>query len=87
MTEFVRVKLENGADATVSAGFAKSHGLEPLDKPATGRDGKALRDKPRVSVAKRAAAKPSKTTATKAGSTTTNPSGSDVTAGNQEVSK
>lgn len=74
MTAFVRVKLENGADATVSAGFAESHGLKPLDKPATGRDGKALRDKPR-------------TTAKRAGSTTTNTSGSDVTAGTKEESK
>lgn len=48
MTTFVRVKLENGAEASVSAGFAKSKGLKVLDKAATDRGGRALRDKPPV---------------------------------------
>lgn len=32
---FVRVRLENGSEASVSAEFAELHGLELLDKPAT----------------------------------------------------
>jgi hypothetical protein len=38
----VRVRLDSGAEATVGASFAESHGLEVLDKPATTRLGKAL---------------------------------------------
>lgn len=41
MTNFVRVKLENGSEASVSAEFAKLHDLKPLDKPAAIR-GSAL---------------------------------------------
>lgn len=48
MTQFVRVKLDNGAEASVEAGFATSHKLTTLDKPATNRRGLALRDKPPV---------------------------------------
>lgn len=64
MTEFVRVRLENGAHASVPAGFAERHSLPTLKQDAVGRDGKALADKP-------------KTTAKKAGSSTT-PSGSQT---------
>lgn len=48
MTQFVRVKLQNGAEASVSEGFAKSHGLAALKKPAADRAGRALRDKPAI---------------------------------------
>lgn len=48
MTEFVRVKLENGSDASVPAGFAERHQLEVLDKPAAGPNGRALPAKHRV---------------------------------------
>lgn len=39
MTEFVRVRLENGSEASVSAEFAKLHDLKPLSKPAAGAGG------------------------------------------------
>lgn len=48
MTKFVRVKLESGAEASLSEGFAKSHGLKVLNKPAVDRAGRALRDKPAI---------------------------------------
>lgn len=52
MTEFVRVKLENGAEATLSREFAEIKGIEILDnKPATDVRGLALADKPHVSLA------------------------------------
>ena len=41
MPAFVRVRLENGSEASVSAAFAKRHNLIPLNKPA-GRNGKAI---------------------------------------------
>lgn len=41
MASFVRVRLENGSEASVSAAFAKRRKLTPLDKPAA-RGGKAL---------------------------------------------
>jgi hypothetical protein len=41
MTEFVRVRLENGSEASVSAAFAKSQRLKTVDKPAA-RNGVAL---------------------------------------------
>ena len=46
--EKVRVKLANGAEATVSASYALVKGLKVLDKPATNRFGVALKDKPYV---------------------------------------
>ena len=39
MTEFVRVRLENGSEASVSAEFAKLHDLKPLSKPAASSGG------------------------------------------------
>lgn len=49
MTDFVRVKLENGSEASVSAELAELHNLEPLvdsktktPKPAADRRGSAL---------------------------------------------
>lgn len=41
MPAFVRVRLENGSEASVSEAFAKARNLTPLDKPAA-RGGKAL---------------------------------------------
>lgn len=35
MTAFVRVRLENGSEASVTAAFAKLHDLKPLTKPAS----------------------------------------------------
>lgn len=37
MPEFARVRLESGAEVTVSKPFAESHNLDVLDKPATDR--------------------------------------------------
>ena len=34
MPTFVRVRLENGSEASVSPAFAALHKLKPLDKPA-----------------------------------------------------
>lgn len=45
MTDWVRVKLENGAEKSVSAGFAASHNLKPLSKPAADGVGRPLRTK------------------------------------------
>lgn len=42
MTDFVRVKLENGSEASVSAELAELHSLEIVDKPAATRRGVAL---------------------------------------------
>lgn len=64
MAAFVRVKFPNGNEASVPESFAKSRGLKVIDKPAT-KNGRVLRDKPKVSVPKAAT------------STTTNPEGSD----------
>ena len=48
MDEMVRVKLENGSEATVTAEQADRLKLEVLDKPATDARGYALSDKPKV---------------------------------------
>ncbi len=41
MPGFVRVRLANGSEASVSPALAKRHNLKPLDKPAE-RNGVAL---------------------------------------------
>lgn len=41
MTEFVRVRLDNGAEVSVSKALAEMCGLKPLNKPAA-RNGVAL---------------------------------------------
>ena len=52
MTEFVRVKLENGAEATLSREFAEAKNLDILeDKVAVDARGTALPDKPHVTLA------------------------------------
>lgn len=48
MDEMVRVKLENGAEATLTRALADEHKLEILDKPATDARGYALSEKPKV---------------------------------------
>lgn len=65
MTEFVRVSLPNGFEATLSRAFAEGEGLRVLDVPATDLRGKPLpatrkngrRIKPRTTVEKEAAKK------------------------------
>lgn len=42
MTDFVRVKLENGSEATLPREFAEANKLEALDKPAVDQRGYAL---------------------------------------------
>lgn len=51
MDDMVRVKLENGAEATVTKTQAESFKLEVLDKPATDARGYALPEKPKVELA------------------------------------
>ena len=48
MTEFVRVRLENGSEASIPARAAEAAGLKPLKKPALGRDGRPLSTKHRT---------------------------------------
>lgn len=50
MANLVRVKLENGAEATVGESFAKSHGLKPLNKDAVDKYGNAIRTKTPVNL-------------------------------------
>lgn len=52
MDEMVRVKLENGAEATVTREQAERLKLEVLDKPATDARGYALSEKPKVELPK-----------------------------------
>lgn len=47
MPDFVRVKLDDGAEVTISAAFAESHSLKVLNKPST-RFGRPLPAKPPV---------------------------------------
>lgn len=74
MTEFVRVRLENGAHASLPAGFAESHNLPVLKQDAVGLDGKALVDKPKTTG-----------TASASGSKSTTPSSSDTAATKKET--
>lgn len=65
MTDFVRISLSNGHEATVSRDYAQSAGLEMLDAPATNSRGVPLpaarkggrRLKPTTTVSKEAAKK------------------------------
>lgn len=52
MDDMVRVKLENGAEATVTKVQADKHKLEVLDKRATDARGYALPEKPKVELPK-----------------------------------
>lgn len=72
--DLVRVRLDNGTEASVGRAFADKHDLKVLDKPAI-RNGRAISTKPRISVAKAAESK----------KTTT--AGSDTSASQKEESK
>lgn len=48
MTEFVRVRLENGTEKSVPAAVASRYGYKPLKKPTHNRDGALKPPKPRV---------------------------------------
>jgi hypothetical protein len=48
MSEFVRVRLEYGAEASVPAAVAEGAGLKPLSKDAFAADGSVLPTKPRT---------------------------------------
>jgi hypothetical protein len=59
MSEFVRVRLDNGTEKTVSAVVASRYGYKPLDKPTHGKDGRILAPKHRVPLGTSASAKKS----------------------------
>ena len=46
--KYVRVKLENGTEKSVTETVAELYGYKPLKKPTHGRDGRLLPPKPRV---------------------------------------
>ena len=46
--KYVRVKLENGTEKTVTEIVAQRYGYKALNKPTHGRDGRLLPPKPRV---------------------------------------
>lgn len=46
--KFVRVRLENGSDATITEAHAEMAGLKPLRKPALRKDGTILPPKHRA---------------------------------------
>ena len=74
MADLVRARV-NGAEVTVGKEFADRHNHTILNKPAVGRDGRALEPKFKTTVADAAAKK-----------STTNPSGGK-TATNKEETK
>lgn len=51
MTDFVRVKLDNGSEATLSREFAEAKRLTILDKPAVDARGEALSAKHQANLA------------------------------------
>ena len=46
--KYVRVRLDNGTEKTVTEVVANLYGYKPLKKPTHGRDGRILPPKPRV---------------------------------------
>ena len=48
MSDFVRVREENGIEVSMPAAVAEAAGLKPLKKDAIHRDGSILPPKPRV---------------------------------------
>lgn len=76
MTEFVRVSLPNGHEATLSADYVAGTDLQVLDVPATDLRGRPLpvsrkggrRPKPKTTVAQAAAKKVAKKSASPASS-------------------
>jgi hypothetical protein len=93
MTDFVRVSLSNGHEATVSRDYAESAGLKVLDAPATNSRGVPLSAtrkggrplKPSTTVATEAAKKATKKSATPAPSD--NPTHDGVAVEPEEASK
>lgn len=87
MSEFVRVRLENGMETTVSTDYAESAGLEVIDADATNSRGVPLpatrkngrRAKPRTTVSKEAAKKTATEKAASPAADTTGTSGSGST--------
>ena len=59
--KYVRVRLENGSEKTVTEVVANRYGYKPLDKATHGRDGRPLPTKPRVPLGTAASAKKSTT--------------------------
>ena len=57
MSEFVRVRLDNGTEKTVTTVVANRYGYKALDKPTHGRDGRPLAPKHRVPLGTSASAK------------------------------
>ena len=54
MTEFIRVKYDNGDEGSVPAAYEQAFGFKPLDKPAVDRFGRPLPTKQRASLARSA---------------------------------
>lgn len=50
MDEMVRVKLENGSEATITKALAEKHKLDVLPKPAVDARGYALSEKPKITL-------------------------------------
>jgi len=42
MSDFIRIKAENGSEVSVPAHYEAAFGVKPLDKPATDRFGRPL---------------------------------------------
>jgi hypothetical protein len=59
MPEYVRVRLDNGTEKTVTTVVADRYGFKALDKPTHGRDGRMLAPKPRVPLGTSVSAKKS----------------------------
>jgi hypothetical protein len=59
--KFVRVRLGNGSEKTVTELIASRYDLEVLDKPTHGLDGRPLPPKPRLPLGTSASAKKSPT--------------------------
>lgn len=75
MTDFVRVRVENGSHVSLDRDYAEAHNLKPLKQPAVGTDGRTLPAKHKTTVDKSAAASKE------------DPSSSDSAATNKEDSK
>jgi len=65
MTEYVRVRLENGSHKTVTRYVAEAAGLPILDQDPLQRDGRPVPVKRRVQLGTREAANPRKATTRK----------------------
>ena len=61
--KYVRVRLENGSEKTVTEVVAQTNGYKALNKPTHGRDGRILPPKHRVPLGGAASADHTKTEA------------------------